>query len=391
MAQAANMTDFDVVVCGLGATGSAALYQLARRGVRVLGLERFRPGHERGSSHGETRIIRLGYFEHPSYVPLVRCAYAEWREIEAAAGRQLLHVTGIAEIGPPGGVLVAGTLASIQLHGLRHEILAAAELMQRFPAFRVPPDHVGVVQPDGGYLEAESSIEAMVALAKAKGAEIRSGETIREIEPGANGVRIVTDRGVVEAGGAIVALGAWVKALLPDLPAPIRATRQVMAWFEPIDPTPLIDGRLPVFLLESRHGIHYGFPPSRAGLIKVAKHHHRDQTVDADAHDRSVSAEDEMLVRAAVAEHLPAANGRLIKAKTCLYTMTPDGDFIVDRLPGAPQIVVASPCSGHGFKFAPAIGGILADLATAGATAHDISRFALARFKPEPTAAPGRN
>jgi len=374
------MNQFDVVVCGLGAMGSAALYQLAGRGVRVLGLERFVPGHDLGSSHGETRVIRLGYFEHPSYVPLVRSAYAEWRAIGAAVGRQLLHVTGIAEIGPPGGTLVAGTLASMAQHGLPHEILAAPELMQRFPAFRVPPDYVGVLQPDGGFLEAEPSIEAMVGLARAKGAAIRISETIAAIEPIASGVRIATDRGVVEAGVAIVALGARVKALLPGLPAPIRVTRQVMGWFEPLDPVPLSHGRLPVFLLESRHGIHYGFPPFRSAAIKVAKHHHGDQTVEPDTYDRTVSAQDERLIRAAVAEHLPAANGCLIKAKTCIYTMTPDGDFIIDRLPGAPQIVVASPCSGHGFKFAPAIGDILADLATVGTTRHDISRFALARF-----------
>jgi sarcosine oxidase len=379
------MTDFDVVVCGLGAIGSAALYQLARRGVRVLGLERFAPGHDRGSSHGETRVIRLGYFEHPSYVPLVRSAYAAWREIEAAAGRQLLHVTGMAEIGPPGGTLVAGTLASVARHGLPHEIVAGAELMQRFPAFRVPADYVGVLQPDGGFLAAEPAIETMVALAQAKGAAVRTGETIRAIEPAEDGVRVATDRGMVAAGVAIVALGAWIKAMLPHLPAPIRVTRQVMAWFEPLDPAPLARGRMPVFLLESRHGIHYGFPHDFTLLgstaVKVAKHHHGDQTVDADTYDRTISPEDEMLIRAAVAEHLPAANGRLVKAKTCLYTMTPDGDFIIDRLPGAPQIVVASPCSGHGFKFAPAIGEILADLATTGASSHDVSRFKLARFR----------
>jgi sarcosine oxidase len=382
------MTHFDVVVCGLGVTGSAALYQLARRGVRVLGLERLVPGHDRGSSHGETRVIRLGYFEHPSYVPLVRSAYAAWREIETAAGRQLLHVTGIAEIGPPGGTLVAGTLASIARHALRHEILPAGDLMQRFPAFRVPPEYVGVLQPDGGFLMAEPSVEAMVGLAQAKGAELRVGETIRAIAPAADGVRIATDRGAIEAGVAIVALGPWVgpwlQALLPDLPVPIRITRQVMAWFEPIDPLPLARGRLPVFLMESRHGIHYGFPHDfpilGASAIKVAKHHHADQSVEPEACDRTVTAEDERLIRAAVAEHLPAANGRLIRAKTCLYTVTPDGDFIIDRLPGAPQIVVASACSGHGFKFAPAIGEILADLAITGASPHDISRFTLARF-----------
>ena len=328
------MTRFDVVVCGLGATGSAALYQLARRGARVLGLERFVPGHPHGSSHGETRIIRLGYFEHPSYVPLVRSAYAEWRAIEAAAGRQLLHVTGIAEIGPPDGVLVAGTLASATQHGLAHEVLTAAELMRRFPAFAVPPNFVGVLQPQGGYLEAEPSIAAMIGLAQANGAATRTAETIAAITPVTGGVRITTDRGVLEAGAAIVALGARVKALLPDLPAPIRVTRQVMAWFEPLDPAPLGGGRLPVFLIESRHGIHYGFPP-RSSLVKVAKHHHRDQSVDPDTYDQTVSAQDEALIRAAVAAHLPAANGRLIKAKTCLYTMTPDGDFIIDRLPGA--------------------------------------------------------
>jgi sarcosine oxidase len=252
-------------------------------------------------------------------------------------------------------------------------------LMRRFPAFRVPSDSVAVVQPEGGFLEAEPSVEVMVSLAQAKGAEIRWDTTVGAIEPLASGVRITTDRGVVEAGAAIVALGSWVKALLPELAVPIRITRQVMAWLEPRDPVPLAGGRMPVFLLESRHGIHYGFP-LRSRAIKVAKHHHRDQIVDPEAYDRTVSAEDEMLIRVALAEHLPAANGNLVKAKTCLYTMTPDGDFIIDRLPGAPQIVVASPCSGHGFKFAPAIGDILADLVTTGATTQDISRFALARF-----------
>jgi sarcosine oxidase len=376
------MADFDVVVCGLGATGSAALFHLARRGVRVLGLERFTPGHDRGSSHGATRIFRVGYFEHPSYVPLVRHAYALWREIEAASGQRLLHVTGILEIGPPGGALVAGTLAAAGLHGLRHEVLSAAELMRRFPAFQVPSDHVAVLQPEGGFLEVEPSLAAQVALAIAAGAELRCGEAVRAIMPRDAGVAIVTDRGTVEAGAAIIAMGAWTKSLLPALP--LRATREVTGWFEPVDAAACAAGRLPVFLLESRHGMHYGIPPqggtgSGAG-VKVAKHHHRDQTVDPDAVDRAVSAADEHLIRAAIAEHVPAANGRLIDAKTCLYTMTPDGDFLIDRLPGQANIIVASPCSGHGFKFAPAIGEILADLATTGTTRHDIARFRLGQF-----------
>jgi sarcosine oxidase len=374
------MTHFDVAICGLGVTGSAALHALARRGVRAVGIERFTPGHERGSSHGQTRIIRLGYFEHPSYVPLLRHAYALWRDIERAAARPLLHVTGIAEIGPGDGALVRGTLASVEIHGLPHEVLSAAQLMQRLPAFRVPSDFVGVLQPDGGFLEAEAAVETLLSLARGAGAEIRSPETVRAIEPCGGHVRIGTDHGSIEAGAAIVALGPWIKALVPDLPAPIRITRQVMAWFAPVDPAVVAPGRLPVFLLESRHGIHYGFPPFGARTVKVAKHHHGDENVDPEHHDRTVTREDEMLIRAAIAEHLPAANGPLVEGKTCLYTMAGDGDFIIDRLPGTSGIVIASPCSGHGFKFAPALGEILADLATKGATAHDISRFALARF-----------
>jgi sarcosine oxidase len=378
------MAHFDVVVCGLGAMGSAALYHLARRGKRVLGLERYAPGHDRGSSHGRTRIIRLGYFEHPSYVPLLRRAYTLWRELEGATGRRLLHVTGIAEIGPPEGVLVNGTLAAARLHGLRHDVFAAAELMRRFPAFRVPPDHVGVIQPDGGFLDVEPSIAAQIALATAAGAEIRCGETIRAIEPRTGAVRIVSESGAVEAGAAIIAAGAWMPVLVPALADRLRATREVTGWFEVSDVDLIPAGRFPVFIIESRHGMHYGVPPQGgAGIgasIKVAKHHHRHETVDPDAYDRTVSAQDEALIRAAIADHLPAASGRLMAAETCLYTMTPDGHFLVDRLPDARNIVVASPCSGHGFKFAPVIGEILADLATTGRTAHDIARFSLARF-----------
>ena len=373
------MVDFDAVVCGLGATGSAALYHLARRGVRALGLERFAPGHDRGSSHGATRIFRLGYFEHPSYVPLVRHAYALWRELEAASGRPLLHVTGIVEIGPPDGVLVTGTLASARLHGLRHEVLPAPELMRRFPGFKLPPDHVAVFQPDGGFVEVEPSLAAHVALARAAGAELRSGEAVRAIEPRDGSVAIVTDRETVQAGAAIIAAGPWTKSLLPALP--LRTTREVTGWFEPADAALVAAGRFPVFMIESRHGVHYGVPPHGGAGVKVAKHHHRDQTVDPDAYDRTVSAADEALIRAAIADHIPAANGKLISAQTCLYTMTPDGDFLIDRLPGGANIIVASPCSGHGFKFAPAIGEILADLATSGTTRHDISRFRLDRFR----------
>jgi sarcosine oxidase len=373
------MPSYDVAVIGLGVMGSAALAALARRGRRVIGIDRHAAGHDRGSSHGATRIIRLGYFEHPSYVPLLRAAYPLWRELEARSGRSLLTVTGIVEIGAPASELVAGTLRSSRLHGLPHEMLDAASLMKRIPAFRVPDDFVGVLQPDGGYVRAEPTVEVLHALARDAGAELRNEVRVLAVEPDRDGVRVKTPQDDVLARRAIVAAGAWLKSLLPDLPVPMRVTRQVLGWFAPAEPALFAAERFPVFLLQNPDGVFYGFPAD-AGGVKVAKHHHFEETVDPDHHDRAVSAVDEAAIRLVLAAHLPAANGPLQAAKTCLYTMTPDGDFILDRLPECPAIIIASPCSGHGFKFAPVIGEILADLAITGTTAHDISRFALARF-----------
>jgi len=369
---------FDVVVAGLGVIGSAAVYHTARRGRRVLGLERFEPNHDRGSSHGSTRIIRLGYFEHPSYVPLLRSAYRLWRETETAVGQRLLNITGIAEIGPPDGVLVDGTLAAARLHQLSHRVLDAPELMRRFPAFRLPRHYVGVLQPDGGVIAVEPAIRAHLGLAQAAGAELRFHEPVLAIEPAADVVRIVTDHGIVEAGAVVIAAGSWVKKLLPDLPAPLKVTRQVIAWFQPEDAASFLTDRFPVFILESHHGIHYGFPHDGIG-VKVGKHYLDPDPVDPDTCPRTVSGHDEAAIRNALADHVPGANGPLRAATTCLYTETPDRDFVIDCW-GSSRLIVASPCSGHGFKFAPVIGEILADLACTGTTAHDISRFRLDRF-----------
>jgi sarcosine oxidase len=370
----------DVAVIGLGAMGSAALHSLARRGLRVVGIEQFAPGHDRGSSHGETRIIRLGYFEHPSYVPLVRAALPLWRALERESGRALLAITGIVEIGAPDSTLVAGTLRSARQHGLPHEVLDAANVMRRFPAFRLPSDFVGVLQPEGGILAAEPAIRAQLALAAAAGAEVRTNETVRAVEPTSAGVRVVTDRGEIEAGQAVVAAGSWLKRLLPGFPVPIRVTRQVLAWFQPDDAALFARDRCPVFMIETASGIFYGFPAGQKPGVKFAKHHHADEAVDPAVPARPMDGADEAMLRTALAAHLPSANGRLLESQTCRYTMAPDGDFILDRLPGEPAILVASPCSGHGFKFAPVIGEIIADLVTTAATRHDISRFRLARF-----------
>ena len=372
---------YDVAVIGLGVMGSAALASLARRGRRVVGIDRFAPGHDRGSSHGATRVIRLGYFEHPSYVPLLRAAYPLWRELEARSGVPLLTVTGIVEMGVPASDLVAGTLRASLLHGLDHDILDAPGLMKRFPALRVPEDFVGVFQPDGGFVRAESTIAALIAEARGAGADLRVAERVLAVEPQRGGVRVVTERGAIAAGCAIVGAGPWVRSLVREIPA--RVTRQVLGWFEPrnaVQAALLAPGRFPVFLLQSQDGLFYGFPADGSAGVKAAKHDQAGDTVDPDACDRTVSAADEATIRAMLEAHVPGAAGRLLTATTCLYSMAPDGDFILDRLPEHPEILVASPCSGHGFKFAPLIGEILADLAGDGATAHDISRFALSRF-----------
>lgn len=376
------MVRVDTVVIGLGVMGSAVLRSLAARGVRALGIERFEPGHDRGSSHGATRIIRLSYFEHPSYVRLLREAYPLWRELEAKAGRQLLHVTGIVEIGKPDSALVRGTLAAAREHTLPHEVLSAVELMRRYPAFRVPPEFIAVAQPDGGFVEAEPTVAAQVALARAAGAEIRISTTVRAIEPRKDGVRVVTDDDAINAATVVVAAGARVTKLLPNLLVKLRATRQVLAWFEPRQPEMFDPVRCPVFLIEGPHGTHYGFPLQAGAGVKVAQHHHFDETVDPDDYDRNVSSSDEAAIRAAVADYLPAANGKLNAATTCLYTMAPDGDFIIDTQPDEPRVIIVSACSGHGFKFAPLIGEIVAELATTGSTTRDIARFRLSRFPP---------
>lgn len=368
-----------IVVIGLGATGGAALWQLARRGVRAIGIEQFQLGHDRGSSHGPTRIFRLAHFENPAYVPLLHRASALWRELEALSGRKLRVTTGIAELGPQDGELVRGTLAASVAHQLAHEVLDACALMRRYRAFTIPQNYVAVVQPEGGYIEAAAALDTTIRLAVDAGAVVRAEEKVVAIEPRRDGVRVRTDRAVIDADGAVVAAGPWAASVVPELRLPLRVTRQVIGWFEPTDAAAFGDG-FPVFLLESRHGVHYGLPPYGRMGIKIAKHYHFDEVVEPGRCDARVSAADEAAIRAPLGEFLPAANGRLRDAQTCLYTMTPDETFIIDRVPQAPHVVIASPCSGHGFKFAPVVGEIVADLITSGTTRHEITAFQLERF-----------
>jgi sarcosine oxidase len=369
-----------IAVIGLGVTGSATLCRLALRGIRATGIEQFEPGHDRGSSHGATRMIRLAHFENPSYVPMLRRACALWRELESLARQTLIVSTGIVEIGPPDGMLVPAALAAARRHELPHELLDSGSLMRRFPGFKLPPSFAAVLHSNGGYIEAPNALRAYLRIAEAAGAAIRTNETVIAIEPQPGRVRIRTDRGEITTDAAVVAAGPWMRRLLPELRLPLNVTRQVVGWFEPDDASLFAAERFPGFLLESQHGLHYGLPAYGAMGVKVAKHHHLNESVEPQRYERTVNAADESAIRAAVREFLPAANGRLLAAETCLYTMTPDGTFILDRMPGYPHIIIASPCCGHGFKFSPLIGEIAADLAMNGETAHDVAQFRLQRF-----------
>jgi sarcosine oxidase len=375
------MAVYDVAVVGLGAMGSAALYHLATRGQRVIGLERVTPGHEGGSSHGESRIIRMAYFEHPSYVPLLHCAYANWRALERATGAELLTITGILESGVPGSTVVDGARRAAVEHGLPHEMLSARQVAERFPAFDIPGHWEALFEPDGGFLRPERAIETHVAAARSLGAEVRTQTEVQSIEPTVDGVRLETTHGEkIEAGAVIVSAGAWLGELFPELAPHLRLTRQVLAWFAPARPELVTPARFPVFLLESEDQIIYGFPDLAGTGVKAASHlpgrvlkRASDAAQDGDAADAKP-------VSAMLSRYVPAAAGRVRQLTTCIYTHSPDEDFILDRHALYPQIVLASPCSGHGFKFAGIIGEILADLTTVGETPHDISRFRLNRL-----------
>lgn len=374
------MAAFDVAVIGLGAMGSAALCHLARRGKRVIGIEQFALGHERGSSHGESRVIRLAYFEHPSYVPLLRRAYENWRELERLTGETVLTVTGVLEAGRPRSALVAGSLAASRLHGLAHEELSAAEINARFPAFMLPADYTGVWQGDGGYLRPERANALHRAVAEQAGATIRAETTVRGIEPAASSVRIVLDGEVIEAGRVVVCAGPWIGELMPVLNPHLYLTRQVLCWYAPARPEQFAPGALPVFLVDGDEDMVYGFPDFAGTGFKCASHQPGGVLRAADVARQDAGPADEARTRAFLERYMPGGAGPLRAMKTCIYTNSPDEDFIVDLMPGAPRVVLASPCSGHGFKFASLMGEVLADLATEGRTGWDIGRFRLARF-----------
>ena len=366
----------DVLVAGLGAMGAAATSALVRRGVRVLGLDRFHPPHDRGSSHGESRVIRAAYFEHPLYVPLVRAAYDRWRALESRSGKRLLVEAGVLLVGEPKSELMAGARASAEEHGVPYEPLDPEQLARRYPMIVAPEGAVGLLEPGGGFLYPEACIAAFLAEAEA-GAELHFDEPLLSWRLVGDSIEVTTARDRYSAGCLLLATGAWMPALLPGVP--LQVERQVLHWFTPPrDASSFTPGSLPVFLFAEAGGpLWYGVPDLGTGL-KVGLHHHgaaiTPETVDRAVHDEDVAA-----VRHLLKRRMPAADIQPHRSVVCMYTNTPDDHFVVDWHPQAPSVLLASPCSGHGFKFASILGELLADRLTGTPSALDLEPFRLDR------------
>jgi sarcosine oxidase len=370
--------DADVIVAGLGAHGSATAYALASRGASVLGFDRFARGHTLGSSGGLSRIIRLSYYEHADYVPLLRRAWDLWRDLERASGETLLTQTGGLYAGDPDGELVSGARTSARAHGLAHSLLDTPALRSRYPLFEWLDGWVGLFEEQAGWLAPERCIEAHLGLAERAGATLRFEEPVERLESTFNGVRVTTPTGSVEAPQLVLAVGAWLPKLVPFLAAELSVERNVLFWFEPRAEREAF-ARLPVYIVEDTDRLYYGFPYVEGQGLKVAGLHFGDPA-DPDTIDRTASAADEERVRAWLRRRVPLANGERRDAKVCMYTNTPDSHFVIDRLLEDSNVIVASVCSGHGFKFASVIGEILADLVLEGETRHEIGFLSAERL-----------
>jgi sarcosine oxidase len=371
---------FDCIVIGVGGMGSSTIYNLAKRGQKVLGLEQFDIPHAEGSSHGVNRIIRLAYYEDPSYVPLLRRAYEMWTDIETIAGEQLLYKTASIDAAPSGHEVFEASLESCRIHDIRHEVLNHQQINDRFPGYQMPAGHMGVLQQDGGFVLSERSIVAYVNAAAAAGAEIHAREAVQKWEPEGEGVRVFTNRAEYTADRLVITAGAWAAGMVPSLEKLAVPERQVLAWLQPKDPSLFTIDNFPVFNVLFEEGRYYGFPIFGIPGFKIGRYHHLEEVADPGNVEREVTLEDEEILRVATAKYFPKANGTLMTLKTCLFTNTPDEHFIIDVLPDHPQVSVAAGFSGHGFKFASVVGELLGDLALEGKTRHNIDLLKIDRF-----------
>lgn len=367
---------YDIAIIGLGAMGSATAAFAASRGVKVLGIEAFRPAHGLSSSHGDTRLIRRAYFEDPAYVPLLFRAYENWRSLEARTQKNILTITGILHIGKPGSRLVDGALKSSELYNLSHEVFDRTGAASRYPVFQLDDDEVAVLDPEGGYLRPELAVESFIKLAVDDGAHLHFGERIRTVERRGAHLAITSDLGTYLTKKLVISAGAWIKQFVPQLSSIATPIRQVVAWYRPKESFAIAPDRMTGFLRDDGGPEPYfGFPGVVPDGVKVGLHCHFREPLDPDQPNADIGPKDTDVLDDFMARRLPLAAGARANAVTCRYTMLPSSDFLIDFMPDDKDVVVCSACSGHGFKFASVIGEVLTDLALDGETQLSLAPF----------------
>lgn len=376
---------FDFIVIGVGSMGSAACFNLARRGFSVLGLERFKTPHEHGAHSGHTRLIRKAYFEHEDYVPLLTRSYELWDELESISGRKIFSRTGLLYAGPEGDELLAGVRHSAERYGIE---LSAIGNLSAFPQFELPEDFEVLFEPDAGFLSTDAAILSFVEEARRSGAVISEGEQVLGWDQVDDGVRVDTERGSYHAAKVVITAGPWAARFVPGIRGNLSVTRQVLAWFGANDPRVFEAGAFPCWAIVDRGspGLFYGFPWNPTSSygepvgLKIA-HHHQGEPTEPDGVSRDISDADTEPLSSFVSRYLPGASVSVGTAKTCLYSNSPDGHFVIDNLPGLEKYAcVAWGFSGHGFKFTSVVGEILADLAVDGRTGQPTGFLGASRF-----------
>lgn len=384
------MNTYDVIVLGLGGMGSSVAYHLARRGKRVLGLERFTPAHDRGSSHGQTRVIRQCYFEHPSYVPLLLRAYDLWRELESEAGDELLLLPGGLMLGAEDSEVVSGSLKSAREYSLPHAMLDRGEIQRRFPAFELPQGTVGLLEPFAGLVRTEGAVLAHLRCAAARGALLQYEEPVQSWTSTSAGVSVTTTRGSYQADHLVITPGPWAPELLRDMHIPVNVERQVLLWFQPKGGIePFRPERFPIYIWhEAAHRQPYGFPAmdGEQGGVKIAFFRKPEtELCTPETIDRRVREDDIETMRASIRRFLPSLDGKFLRGTTCMYTVTPDLNFVIGEHPSHTNVLVACGFSGHGFKFCSVVGDVIADCVIEGRSRLDITLFDPKRFGNGPT------
>lgn len=375
------MQTFDAIVVGIGAMGSAALQALAERGCRVLGLEQFGIAHAQGSSHGQTRIIRKAYFEHPDYVPLVTRAMELWRALECKCERVLFEKVGLLLVGPADGAIIRGTHSARAAHDFRIDDVSPDDFRKRFPQFVLPAGCEAVFEVDAGFLHVEECVAAQCQAALDAGAQLETGAAVLHWERRDGHFSVHTAGECYLAERLIFCAGPWTSALLREAGLPLTVKRKPQLWFRCGRAAYAASAGSPVFGYDWHGGFYYGFPALEPGVIKVSEHYSGDIVRDVAMLDRELHSDDGAQVCEFVRTVLPLAQPEIVRHAVCMYTMTPDEHFILDHLPSEPKVWLAAGFSGHGFKFAPLIGQILADYAESGRTDAACEFLRLARLQ----------